>query len=41
MRAGLAAAHFRLAETYFEVDQCNDSIREVDTGLDLVEQLLQ
>jgi eukaryotic-like serine/threonine-protein kinase len=39
--AGLAAAHFRLAEVYFEVDQSNDSIREVNTGLDLVEQLLR
>ena len=27
VRAGLAAAHFRLAEVYFEVDQSNDSIR--------------
>ncbi len=41
MRAGLAVAHFRLAEVYFEVDQGNDSLREVDAGLDLVEQLLQ
>jgi hypothetical protein len=41
VRAGLAAAHFRLAEVYFEVDQANDSIREVDAGLDLVDQLLQ
>ena len=41
VRAGLAAAHFRLAEAYFEVDQSSDSIREVNAGLDLVEQLLQ
>jgi serine/threonine protein kinase/tetratricopeptide (TPR) repeat protein len=41
VRAGLAAAHFRLAEVYFEVDQNNDSIREVDAGLALVEQLLR
>jgi serine/threonine protein kinase/Flp pilus assembly protein TadD len=41
VRAGLAAAHFRLAEAYFEVDQSNDSIREVNAGLDLVEQLLR
>ena len=39
--AGLAAAHFRLAEVYFEVDQNNDSIKEVDAGLALVEQLLR
>jgi eukaryotic-like serine/threonine-protein kinase len=41
VRAGLAAAHFRLAEAYFEVNQSSDSIREVNAGLDLVEQLLQ
>jgi serine/threonine protein kinase/Flp pilus assembly protein TadD len=41
VQAGFAAAHFRLAEVYFEVDQSNDSIREVDAGLDLVEHLLQ
>jgi eukaryotic-like serine/threonine-protein kinase len=33
VQAGLAAAHFRLAEAYFEVDQSNDSITEVNAGL--------
>jgi eukaryotic-like serine/threonine-protein kinase len=41
VRAGLAVAHFRLAEVNFEADRTNDSIRELDAGLDLVEHLLQ
>ena len=41
VRAGLAVAHFRLAEVNFEVDRTNDGIRELDAGLALVEQLLQ
>ena len=41
MRAGLAVAHFRLAEVNFEVNRTDDSIRELDLGLAVVEQLLQ
>ena len=41
VRAGLAVAHFRLAEVNFEADRTNDSIRELDAGLDLVEHLLR
>ena len=38
---GLAVAHFRLAEVNFEVDRNSDSIRELEAGLALVEQLLE
>jgi serine/threonine protein kinase len=41
VRAGLAVAHFRLAEVNFEVDRNDDSIRELDAGLTLLEQLLE
>jgi hypothetical protein len=41
VRAGLAVAHFRLAEVNFEVDRNDDSIRELDAGLTLLELLLE
>jgi eukaryotic-like serine/threonine-protein kinase len=41
VRAGLAVAHFRLAEVNFEVDRNDDAVRELGAGLALVEQLLQ
>jgi eukaryotic-like serine/threonine-protein kinase len=39
--AGLAVAHFRLAEVNYELNRTDDAVRELDAGLALVEQLLQ
>jgi serine/threonine protein kinase len=41
VQAGLAVAHFRLFEVYYEVGHHNDAVRELDAGLVLVEHLLR
>ncbi len=41
VRAGLAVAHLRLAEVYYEVGLFNEVFAAIDAGLDLVEPLTQ